>query len=116
MAGLNDSGQLALRIFRHMEPVTAAALSGDESVGKGIVSAFQRGKGDYGGERHALGNMGLPLYRFTGWLPEWEKLSGGTLVQGGVSYRVLEAAPVMLGGRMICVRAVLEKEAEHGDQ
>lgn len=119
MAGLDGKDPFALRFFRHTGDVTGASPSGEKLFGKGVVSAFQRGKGEYGGERHALGSLDRPLYRFIGWLPGWESLSGGTLSQGDAVYRVLEIVPVALGGRLICYRAVLErmeKGEANGDQ
>ncbi len=116
MAGLETKGEpLALRAFRHAGRVLVESAGGEAREGRGIVSPLRQEAGEPGGERHSLGVLGRPLKRFLGWAPEPDKMPGGTLVQGEERYTVLDVKPVLLGGRRVCVRALLEREVKAND-
>lgn len=104
---------LALRIFRHTAPAEAQLPGGGTVQGRGVVAALGRDGDQPGGERHDLGELSRPLYRFLGYLPGLE--AGSVLIQGGERYRVLEEKPVSLGGRRIGLRALLEREEREED-
>ncbi len=112
MAERNEEEPLALRLFRRTGKISVEIEGGNTLKGRGIVSALRQETGEPGGKRHAVGNLSRPLYRFTGFLPEAGKATGGTLTQGERRYTVLDVRPVFLGEREVCVRALLEMRKE----
>lgn len=107
MAELKWGLSLARRAFRGAGKVTLTTAAGETAEGRGIVSALRQETGEPGDRRHFLGALGRPLYHFVGYLPMAEP--GAELTQGGESYTVLDLRRISLGGREICVRALLER-------
>lgn len=102
-------------LFRWAEPAALTAANGETVAGRGVISAVWKEAEEPGPKRHALGALPRPLYRFLGWFPEPERLPGGTVRQGEFTCRVLDARPVILGGKTLGVRALLEREEENHD-
>lgn len=100
------------QVFRHTRTVTMVTAKGETVEGRGIISALRRETGEPGGKRHPLGTLSRPMYRFLGYLPEAANAIGGTLAQGELRCRVLDLRPVLLAGRQLGVRALLEREEE----
>lgn len=113
MAGSETKKEtLALRAFRRAAGVTLELPGGGTVRGKGFIFPLAQNAGNAGGERHSLGVLSRPLSRFVGFLPEWEKAVGGLASQGGAAYAVMDARPILLGERLVCVRLLLERRDE----
>lgn len=99
-------------VCRRMGTAVITGGDGEERETRGLVTRL---KGQSGGPEgpldHKLGELCRPLYVFTG--DGEPPLPGDELVQGGVSYRVVSAEEMCIGGTKICVRAVLERSVEH---
>ncbi len=104
-------GDSAERIYRNGPAATLRKPDGSVVTGRGLVARLKTQASDYApGQRHETGWMDSPLWVFTGSLPGAEP--GDQLEQGGGCYRVLKAEKLPLGGRVVCLRAVLERSGE----
>ena len=100
----------ASRLYRRAPWVEVTDPQGNPSLGRGTVAPLKKDADQPGDQRHPLGALTRPRYRFTGWLAEGETCVGGTLTQGGVAYRVLDCRPVTVGSRVLCLRCLLERK------
>ena len=105
---------VAKRLFRYFLPVERETAQGKKTQGRGLIAA-DRGSGEALTEElfHQLGRLPRPLYWFTGWAQGLA--CGEVLRQGEETYRVLRVEAVTLDQRQLCLRALLERWEEGGE-
>ena len=105
---------VAKRLFRYFLPVERETAQGEKTQGRGMIAA-DRGGGEALTEElfHQLGRLPRPLYWFTGWA---QGLACGDVLRlGEEAYRVLRVETVTLDQRQLCLRALLERWEEGGE-
>lgn len=103
----------SLKLFRRMGKVILQTDDGKALKGRGIITALRQTTGEPGDVRHELGALDRPLYRFLGWLPNFD--AAGVLVQAEKAYRILDKREVLLGERIVAVRMLLKRRDENAD-
>lgn len=104
--------ELSEKIFARADIATLTA-NGTAYPCRGVITAINSRTDETGSKRHRLGVLSRPMYKFVGSAPLEVDLTNAQLLQANTAYTVLDSRRLMLGGRLVAVRLLLERRDEN---